>query len=143
MSNLSSGIGLPFPRMMARRPFHLEQDFDCFRGGSCQLGRTRRSSVVCVLPFFSRYQQMLISCQNRTGKRFIHLPSPPDIMSLAGNCILCADIFCDISPPDIMSLAGNCNSCADLLCDISPRDVMLLAGNCILYAGPFFDTFHL
>ena len=31
------------------------------------------------------YQQMLISRQNRTGKRFIHLPSPPDIMLLAGN----------------------------------------------------------
>ena len=50
------------------------------------------------------------------GKRFIHLPSPPDIMLLAGNCILCADLFYEISPPDIMSLAGNC----------------------ILYAGTFF-----
>ena len=110
--NLSSGLGLPFPIMMARRPCHLERDFDCFRDGSCQLGRTSRSSVVCVLPFFSRYQQMLISCQNHTGKRFIHIPSPPDMMLLVGNCISCADLFCDISPPEIMSLAGNCISYA-------------------------------
>ena len=115
--DLSSGLSLPFPRMMARRPCHIEQDFDCFRDGSCQLRRTSRSSAVCVPPFPPWYQHMLISRQNRTGKRFIHLPSPPDIMSLVGNC----------------------NSCADLLCDISPPDIMLLAGNCIPYAGPFFN----
>ena len=117
--DLSSGLGLPLPRMMACRPCHLERDFDCFRDGSCQLGRTSSSSDVCVLPYFPRYQQMLSSRQNRTGKRFIHLPYPPDIMSLAGNC----------------------NSCADLLCDISSPDIMSLAGNCISYAGPFFDIY--
>ena len=59
---------------------------------------------------------MLISRQNHTGKIFIHIPSPPDIMSLARNCISCEDLFCDIYTPDII----------------------LLAGNCISYAGPFF-----
>ena len=72
-------------------------------------------------PFPPRYQQMLILRQNRMGKRFIHLPSPPDIMSLAGKC----------------------NSCADLFCDISPPDIMLLAGNWISYEGPFFDRYPL
>ena len=48
--------------------------------------------------------------------RFFHLPFPPDIISLSGNFISCADLFCDISPPDIM----------------------LLPGNCISFAGPFF-----
>ena len=75
------------------RPCHLERDFDCFRDGSCQLGRTSRSPSVCVLPLFPRYQQMLIYRQNRTWKRFIHLPSPPHIMSLAGNCNSCADLY--------------------------------------------------
>ena len=105
--DLSSGLGLPFPIMMAHQPFHLERDFDCLRGGSCQLDRTSRSSVVFVLPFFSPYQHILISRQNHTGKILIHLLSPPDVMSLAGNCILFADISCDISLPDIMSLAGH------------------------------------
>ena len=63
---------------------------------------------------------MLISRQNCTGKRFIHLPSPPDIMSLAGNCNLCADLLCDISLPDIMSLAGKCISYAGPFSDIPP-----------------------
>ena len=96
--DLSSGLGLPFPRMMACCLCNLEREFDCFREGSCQLWRTSRSSYVCLLPLFPCYQQMLISRQNRTGNRFIHLPSPSDIMSLAGNCISCADLFCDISP---------------------------------------------
>ena len=117
--DLSSGLSLPIPRMMACRPCYLERDFDCFRDGSCQLGRTSRSSPVCVLPFPPCYQQMLISRQNRTGKIFIYLPSPPDIMLLAGNF----------------------NSCADLLCDISPPDIMSLAGTCILYSGHFFDIY--
>ena len=30
--DLSSGLGLPFPRMMARRRCHLERDFDLFAG---------------------------------------------------------------------------------------------------------------
>ena len=56
--------------------------------------------IICCFcsPPFPQYQQMLISRQNRTGKRFTHLPSPPDIMSLAGNCNSGADIFFDISP---------------------------------------------
>ena len=118
--DLSSGLGLPFPIIMACWPCHLERYFYCFRDGPCQLGRTSRSSDVCVLPFFPRYQHMLISCQNRTGKRFIHLPSPPDIVSLAGNCNLCADLLFDISPPDIMSLAGNCISYEGPFFNISP-----------------------
>ena len=68
-----------------------------------------------LLFLFSCYQQMLISRQNNTGKRFIYLPSPHDIMLLARNCILCVVLFCDISPPDIMSLAGNCISYAGTL----------------------------
>ena len=90
------------------------------RDGPCQLWRTSRSSAVCVPPLFPWYQQMLISRQNRTGKRFIHLPSLPDIILLAGNCNLCADLLSDISPPDIMSLTGNCILCADPFFDISP-----------------------
>ena len=30
--DLPSGLSLPFPIMMARRPFHLERDFDLFAG---------------------------------------------------------------------------------------------------------------
>ena len=30
--DLSSGLGLPFPRMMAHRPCDLERDFDFFSG---------------------------------------------------------------------------------------------------------------
>ena len=30
--DLLSGLGLAFPRMMARRPCHLERDFDLFAG---------------------------------------------------------------------------------------------------------------
>ena len=63
-------------------------------------------------PPFPRYQQMLISRQKFTGKMFIHLPSLPDIMLLAGKCNSCADLLSDISPPDIMSLAGNFILCA-------------------------------
>ena len=118
--NLLSGLSLPFPRMMARRPCHLERNFDCFRDGSCQLGRTSISSAVCVLPFLPCYQQMLISRQNRTGKRFINLHSLPDIMSLAGNCNSCTDRLCDISPPDIVSLVGNCISYAGTVFDTPP-----------------------
>ena len=125
--DLSSGLGLPFPRMMARRPCHIERDFDCFRDGSCQLRRTSRSSAVCVLPLFPRYQHMLISGQNRRGKRFIHLPSPTDIMLLVGNCNSCADLLCDIYPPEIMSLAGNCISYAGPFSDISPLCAVAIA----------------
>ena len=96
--NLSSGLGLFFPRMMACRQCHLERDFYCFRDDSCKLRRTSISSDVCVLPPFPWYQHMLISGQNRRGKRFIHLPSPPDIMSLAGNCISYAGPFSNIPP---------------------------------------------
>ena len=48
--DLSSGLGLPLPRMIAHLPCHLERDFDYIRDGSCQLGRTSISSAVCVLP---------------------------------------------------------------------------------------------
>ena len=84
--NLSSGLGLPFPRMMARRPFRLERDFDWLQWWPMRTQENQQ--IICCLcsPLFPRYQQMLIYRQYRTGKRFIHHPSPPDIMSLAGNC---------------------------------------------------------
>ena len=96
--DLSSGLGLPFPRMMARRPCHLERDFDWLQGWP--MPTRENQQIICCLcsPLFPRYQHMMISRQNRIGKRFIHIPSPPDIMSLAGNCILCADILSDIFP---------------------------------------------
>ena len=86
--------------------------------------------IICCLcsplsPFL--YQHMLISRQNCTGKRLIHLTSPPDIMSLAGNCTSCADLLCDISPPDIMSLTGNCISYAVPLSNISPLCAAVIA----------------
>ena len=76
--------------------------------------------LLFVFSPFPRYQQMLISRQNRTGKRFIHLPSPPDIMSLSGNYNSCADLLSDMSLPDIMSLAGNCIFCAGPFSNIFP-----------------------
>ena len=115
--NLSSGLGLPFPRMMARRPCHIERGFD-FSGMAHANSVELADHLLFVFsPFSPRYQQMLISCQNRTGKRFIHLPYLPYIMPLGGNC----------------------NSCTNLLFDISLHDIMSLAGNCISYAGPFSD----
>ena len=73
--DLLSGLGLPFPRTMARRQCYLERDFDWLQGWP--MPTQENQQIICCLcsPLFPRYQQMLISYQNRTGKRFIHLPS--------------------------------------------------------------------